>query len=293
MYIYHLVTIAPARARSPQFAVASMRRASSQATLRSSHSLTAAEFDHDALAAMLGPSVEGDGDDEDDVGVMYDRHANGASTSHNTRELHSRMLAQRPGSSSRPTSAVPLSGRASTNALSAGSLQQHLQQQQQQQQHLQQQQQQQHGGHNGGHATGGLVRPLSGLSAVSAASVRSVPGMSQAALEGLVATEGDGCQQHHLFLPAQAIVPTLADVALGLAVTRVARKNREHFHQENGWNKMHLVPDRRLKLIQVWRDGECVVHTGMRLDCQTLHHLSWTSFGGHILHEAYAKYLFF
>jgi hypothetical protein len=221
-----------------------MRRASSQATLRSGHSLTAAEFDHDALAAMLGPSVEGDGDgdDEDDVGRAYERHANGAasSTSHNTRELHSRMLAQRPGSSSRPTSAVPLSGRASSSALNAGSLQQHLQQQQPQ-----------HGGLHGGHSTGNLVRPLSGLSAVSAASVRSVPGMTQAALEGLVGTEGDGCQQHHLFLPAQAIVPTLADVALGLAVTRVARKNREHFHHENGWNKMHLVPDRRLKLIQV------------------------------------------
>ena len=211
------------------------------------NTLTAAEFDHDALAAMLGPSVEGDGDGLDDYESHPHQHSGhdrsaATSTNHNTRELHSRMLAQRPGSSSRPTSAVPLSGRAATNTMNAGSLQQHLQQQQQLQP---------------SGASGHLVRPLSGLSAVSAASVRSVPGMTQAALEGLVGTEGDGCQQHHLFLPAQAIVPTLADVALGLAVTRVARKNREHFHHENGWNKMHLVPDRRLKLIQV---GGCTAH---------------------------------
>jgi hypothetical protein len=127
----------------------SMRKSPSAQTLPQDE-----KFDHDALEAMFGEPVESTGDAS-------------------ARYVHARVMSNRPGSSSRPSSAAMIS-----------------------------------------HS-----RPLSGMSHVSATSVRSVPGVTAEAVDGLVGVEGDGCQQHHLFLPAQAVVPTLANVSLELAST--------------------------------------------------------------------------
>lgn len=94
------------------------------------------------------------------------------------------------------------------------------------------------------------IGPDSGVDTSTGTGRPSSSSSVRQAAAGTVGSLGDGCSQHHLYLPAQASVPTLANVSLELAVKGIQRKDRQYFGDENGWNKLALVPDSRLKLIQ-------------------------------------------